>query len=64
MERIIIFTGSKTPLSEFAEVGGTINTADFEIDPRAEYVRVSVVDKYGRFADTRGFFRDELGLEE
>ena len=64
VERIIIFTGSKTPLSEFAEVGGTINTADFEIDPRAEYVRVSVVDKYGRFADTRGFFRDELGLEE
>lgn len=60
VERIMVFTGSKAPYSEFADAGKTVNSADFEIDNRAEYVRVSVVDKYGRFADTRGFFRDEL----
>ncbi len=62
VERIIIFTGSKLPKSRFAQEGETITEADFEIDERAEFVRVSVVDKYGRFADTRGYFRDELGF--
>ena len=51
---------AKTPKRKFALPGETINTADFEIDERAKFVRVSVVDKYGKFADTRGFFRDEL----
>ena len=60
VERIMVFTGSKAPKRKFAASGGTINSADFEIDDRAKFVRVSVVDKYGKFADTRGFFRDEL----
>ena len=60
VERIMVFTGSKTPLRKFAPTDATINSADFEIDDRAKFVRVSIVDKYGRFADTRGFFRDEL----
>ena len=55
-----MFTGSKTPLRKFASINETINSADFEIDDRAKFVRVSIVDKYGKFADTRGFFRDEL----
>lgn len=60
VEQIMVFTGSKLPKRKYADVGGTINSADFEIDERAKFVRVSVVDKYGKFADTRGFFRDEL----
>lgn len=60
VEEIIVFTGSKTPKRKHANVGGTITSADFQIDDRAKFVRVSVVDKYGKFADTRGFFRDEL----
>ena len=62
VEQIIIFTGSKTPKFKKSPKGETISSADFEIDDRAKFVRVSVVDKYGRFADTRGFFRDELGF--
>jgi len=58
--RIMVFTGSKTPLRKYASINETINSADFEIDDRAKFVRVSIVDKYGKFADTRGFFRDEL----
>ena len=60
VEKIIVFTGSKTPKAKLSDFGSVINSADFEIDDRAEYVRVSVCDKYRRFADTRGFFRDEL----
>lgn len=60
VERIMVFTGSKAPKRKYVKPGETINFADFEIDDRAKFVRVSVVDKYGRFADTRGFFRDEL----
>ena len=60
VERIMVFTGSKAPKRKYAKPGETINSADFEIDDRAKFVRVSVVDRYGKFADTRGFFRDEL----
>jgi len=60
VERIMVFTGSKSPKRKFASPGETITSADFEIDDSAKFVRVSVVDKYGKFADTRGFFRDEL----
>ena len=60
VEHIMVFTGSKAPKRAHAEKGKAITCADFEIDDRALFVRVSIVDKYGRFADTRGFFRDEL----
>ena len=58
--RIMVFTGSKAPKRAIAPVGESITAADFEIDDRAKFVRVSVVDAQHRFADTRGFFRDEL----
>ena len=60
VEQITVFTGNKMPKRKYAEPDGTITSADFEIDDRAKFVRISVVDKCGRFADTRGFFRDEL----
>ena len=58
--KIFVFTGSKAPKRLYAPIGETIFSADFEIDERAKFVRVSIVDKNGKFADTRGFFRDEL----
>ena len=58
--KIYVFTGSKAPKRLYAPIGETINSADFEIDERAKFVRVSIVDKDGKHADTRGFFRDEL----
>ncbi len=60
VERIMVFTGSKKPYKKFADVDGTVTSADFEIDDRAKFVRISIIDKYGKYADTRGFFRDEL----
>ncbi|MBR5157656.1 MAG: PHP domain-containing protein [Clostridia bacterium] len=58
--QINVFTGSKSPKRKYSPVGETITSADFEIDDRAKYVRVSVMDEYGRHADTRAFFRNEL----
>lgn len=60
VSNIAVFTGSKNPLMKYAPVGETITSADFEIDDRAVFVRVSAQDHFGRHADTRGYFRDEL----
>lgn len=57
---IRVFTGAKKTHRVIAPIGETITSADFEIDDRAKFVRVSIVDKFGNTADTRGFFRDEL----
>lgn len=60
VERIMVFTGSKRPKSVFAEKGGVITAADLEIAQGARFVRVSIVDKYGNFADTRAFQMEEI----
>jgi len=56
------YIGSKGPAWVRTHVDAPITSADLKIDPRCRYIRVSVMDKYGRFADTRGFSREELGL--
>lgn len=58
--RIMVFTGSKKPKCIFAEKDGVLTAADLEIDQRAKFVRVSIVDEYGNFADTRAFQMDEI----
>ena len=55
-----LYTGSKAPQYLHAEKGETLNSIDFKIDPRAKYIRVSVQDSEGRWADTRGFFPEEF----
>ncbi len=58
-KKIILYTGSKTPRFEIANGTSLLTSADLPIDPIAPYFRVAVVDEYGRFATTRGFFREE-----
>ena len=60
VDNIIVYTGSKSPKVVRAKDGETITSANFEIDERAIFVRVSIGDKLGKRADTRGYFRDEL----
>jgi len=60
VQRITVFTGNKSPLRKLCNRDDTTTFADFEIDDRAKFVRVSISDKYGNAADTRGFFREEL----
>ena len=62
VQSIYVYGGSKVPRREFAEPGQSLTCADLEIDEKAPYIRISVFDRKGKSADTRGFFRDELGL--
>lgn len=62
VSHIIVYTGSKTPRYLNVAPGEDLTAADFTIDDQARYVRVSLVDRFGRWADTRGFFPEELGL--
>jgi len=57
---IYALTGSKAPKRALAPFGETITEAEFELDERAKFLRVSAVDAFRRCADTRGFFREEL----
>lgn len=61
--RIICHCGSKTAPSEVAAPGQTINEATFTPREGFPFLQISIIDKDGKCADTRGFFRDELGLE-
>lgn len=60
VERIMLYMGSKSPKRVVANAGETITSADFELEPRAKFIRISAVDALGRAADTRGYFLDEI----
>lgn len=59
---IIVYTGSKHPRCVYADGDEGMTSADIEVDGRAEYIRVSAIDRDGKWADTRGFTREEIGL--
>lgn len=54
---IHLYFGSKTPARAVAEEGEALSSADFIIDGRAQYIRISIFDKEGKAADTRGYRR-------
>lgn len=60
VKHIAAFTGSKNPKCAYAPMDGFITCADFELDDKAKFLRVSITDEAGRHADTRGFMCDEL----
>ena len=59
---IYVNFGSKKPAKILAGSGETLTGGDLSVDSGARYVRVSICDKEGKWANTRGFFREELGL--
>lgn len=60
VQSIRVFTGNRKPNRRLANRGETINSADFELDDSIKFIRVSIVDEYGNYADTRAFLREEL----
>ncbi|MBE6570159.1 MAG: hypothetical protein E7658_08100 [Ruminococcaceae bacterium] len=64
VSHIFVYMGSKKPACLHAAEGENLTSADFDLNPYAKYVRVSVLDSKGRWADTRGFFPEELELHE
>ena len=61
-ETIAVHVGSKAPAIIHAPQGGALTSADLRLPNGARYAQISVTDFRGRHADTRGYFRDELGL--
>ena len=60
---IYVYFGSKNPAWVHAQEGEALTGAVLAMDPHARYVRVSVCDAQGRWADTRGYSRMEAGLD-
>ena len=61
-KQITMFVGGKKTYFVAGTRDEPVTAADFEIPEKALYVRFSVYDFEGRYADTRAFFRDELGI--
>ncbi|MBQ4051372.1 MAG: PHP domain-containing protein [Oscillospiraceae bacterium] len=61
-QQISMFIGGKKVYFEAGTPDSPVTSADFDIPENAPFVRFSVYDFNGHFADTRGFFRDELGI--
>lgn len=59
--RISMVHGSKNIPCVRGTSDAPVTKADFEIPERAPYIRFSVTDAAGKHADTRGYFRDEIG---
>jgi hypothetical protein len=55
-----LYTGSKSPQHIHVDGDEALNHIKFKIDPNARYIRISIRDKEGRWADTRGFFPEEF----
>jgi len=59
-DRIILHTDSRRAQMAHRKAGETLTSADFDVDPRDEYVRITVIDGAGKHADTNAYFIDEL----
>ena len=60
---IFVYDGGKKCLCIHAHPGETLTGGDFTLNKNARYIRVSVRDAQGRWADTRGYFREEMGMD-
>ena len=60
--QITMLSGAKITKRVCGTPDAPVTSADFEISELSPYVRFDVYDFEGNHANTRGFFRDELGL--
>ena len=60
--QITMLAGAKICKRACGTASSPITSADFEISDLAPYVRFDVYDFEGNHANTRAFFRDELGI--
>ncbi len=58
--KIVLQTDNRYMLQALAPKGGCINCADFEIDDKNKYFRITVTDADGNHANTNAYFMDEL----
>lgn len=59
-DRILVRTGWRGANSIYREKGKSLTYAHFPVDKACGYIRLTVVDKHGKRADTNAYFTDEL----
>ena len=59
-DRIIMYNNTRKTKIAYDENGGTVNCAEFELHEKSDYFRITVIDKQGKRACSRGYFRDEF----
>ena len=59
-EQITLTTGTRKLRTVHREKGKTLTKACFEVLEEDIYVRITVKDKFGKYADTNAYFTDEL----
>ena len=57
---ILFNTDRRSAKAKFAENGNLITCADFPLDENDGYIRITVRDVNGNYADTRAYYTDEL----
>ena len=60
--QITMLSGAKITKRAYGTPDAPVTSADFEIGELCPYVRFDVYDFEGNHANTRGYFRDELGI--
>ncbi|MCR5485822.1 MAG: PHP domain-containing protein [Clostridiales bacterium] len=58
--RIMLTKYGRNAQTAYAPKGQTINSASFELNDSDIYYRLRIVDEYGRRANTRAYFADEI----
>jgi len=59
-KQITMYHGAKTTRRAVGSKDAPVTSADFDIPENAPYIRIGVCDFEGHYADTRGFFMDEI----
>ena len=62
-EKIVMSTGTRKTRNVTRMPGKTLKKASFEVAPDDKFVRITVIDTYGKHANTNAYFVDELFAE-
>lgn len=58
--KIVLNTGRRRTAVKIAEDGVLLNSAEFDVFKEDNFVRITVLDKFGKPANTNAYFTDEL----
>lgn len=59
-DRVVLNTGIRRAACEYAENGELLTHVSFRVDPKDEYVRITVIDEKGYPANTNAYFTKDL----
>ena len=64
VQMIALNTGKRSTQSEFASKGESLTEAVFSFSEEDKYLRITIKDAYGKYANTSAYFTDEFCSKE